>query len=133
MGLPSVVPLAAMLSKFLLALAVLFGVYWVTRARWRAARQRPGPELLPRSPLIPVATVRTLAYGLLITMVSGSLLWFYFDWEEGRKVVSVQVINTNTGAIVVYQARRADMQGRQFTTLDGRRVFLAEVERLVLE
>jgi len=74
-----------------------------------------------------------LAYGLLITMVSGSLLWFYFDWEEGRKVVSVQVINTNTGAIVVYQARRADMQGRQFTTLDGRRVFLAEVERLVLE
>ena len=122
-----------MLSKIFLALAVILGIYWVIRARLRAGGQTQGPQSPPRPPLIPLARVRALAYGLLVAMVSGSLLWLYWGWEEGRGVVSVQVINANTGSTIIYQARRMDVAGRHFITLDGRQVVLAEVERLVLE
>ncbi len=122
-----------MLSKIFLALAVILGIFWVIRARRRTDGQNQGYSSPPQDPLIPLARVRALAYGLLVAMISGSLLWLYWGWKEGRSVVSVQVINANTGAIVIYEARRADVAGRHFTTLDGRRVVLAEVERLVLE
>ncbi len=122
-----------MLSKILLTLAVILVLFGAIRARLRAGGRKQGPQSAPRPPLIPLARVRALAYGLLVAMVSGSMLLLYSGWKEGRQVVSVQVINANTGAVVTYQARRADVEGRQFTTLDGRRVLLAEVERLVLE
>ncbi|MGB8145827.1 MAG: hypothetical protein WCF05_11755 [Chromatiaceae bacterium] len=122
-----------MFSKIFLTLAVILGIYWVIRARLRGGGPTPGRQSPPQPPLIPLARVRALAYGLLVATVTGSLLWLYWDWEAGRGVVSVQVINANTGAIVIYQARRADVAGRHFTTLDGRQVVLAEVERLVLE
>ncbi len=122
-----------MLSKILLTLTVILVIYGVMRTRLRTEGRNQGPQSPPRPPLIPLVRVRALAYGLLVAMVSGSLLLLYSGWEEGREVVSVQVINTNTGAVVTYQARRSDIEGRQFTTLDGRRVMLAEVERLVLE
>lgn len=122
-----------MFSKIFLTLAVILGIYWVIRARLRGGGPTPGRQSPLQPPLIPLARVRALAYGLLVATVTGSLLWLYWDWEAGRGVVSVQVINANTGAIVIYQARRADVAGRHFTTLDGRQVVLAEVERLVLE
>ena len=122
-----------MFSKIFLTLAVILGIYWAIRTRRRGGGPSPGLQSPPQAPLITLARVRTLAYGLLVAMVSGSLLWLYWGWEAGREVVSVQVINANTGAIVIYQARRADVAGRHFTTLDGRRVVLAEVERLGLE
>jgi len=122
-----------MLSKILLTLSILLVIYGAVRARLRAGRARQGPRLTPRPPLISPARVKLLAYGLLVAMVSGSMLLLYIGWEDGREVVGVRVINANTGAMVLYQARRADVEGRQFTTLDGRRVLLAEVERLVIE
>ena len=122
-----------MFSKIFLTLAVILGIYWVIRTRLQGGGQATGSQSPPQPPLISRERVRASAYGLLVAMVSGSLLWLYWDWEAGRGVVSVQVINANTGAIVIYQARRADVAGRHFTTLDGRQVVLAEVERLVLE
>jgi hypothetical protein len=47
-------------------------------------------------------------------------------------VVSIQVINATTGQVTTYRARRDEIEGRQFETLDGRRVTLAAVERMVL-
>ena len=122
-----------MFSKIFLTLAVILGIYWVIRTRLQGGGQATGSQSPSQPPLISRERVRASAYGLLVAMVSGSLLWLYWDWKAGRGVVSVQVINANTGAIVIYQARRADVAGRHFTTLDGRQVVLAEVERLVLE
>mgnify|MGYP001818293783 CR=1 FL=1 len=123
-----------MLGKILLTLAVILGAYAVIRARFRSvdegARSQPSPA---PPPLIPAATVRAAAYGLVAVMVAGSLLWLYLDWEASREVVAVQVINANTGEVTEYRARRSDVEGRHFTTLDGRRVTLADVERMVLE
>jgi hypothetical protein len=123
-----------MLGKILLTLAVILGAYAVIRARFRSIDEgtRPQPPASP-VPLIPAGTVRAVAYGLVAVMVAGSLLWLYLDWQARREVVAVRVINANTGAVTEYRARRADVEGRHFTTLDGRRVTLADVERMVLQ
>ena len=121
----------AMFAKIVLTLAVILGAYLIIRARLRLARG-PLPSR-PRVPLIAPLYARMLAYGLLSAMVAGSLWWLYLDWEHNHQVVGVQVINVNSGTIARYEARRSAIEGRRFTTLDGRLVVLAEVERLVLE
>lgn len=123
----------AMFAKILLTVAVILGAYLVIRARMQDGRPSAEPAGPSRPPLLSRDIVRAVAYGLVAVMVAGSLLWLYLAWEEGREVVSVQIINAHTGAVTTYRARRADVHGRHFTTLDGRRVTLADVERLVLE
>lgn len=121
-----------MFLKILLTLTVILGAYGVIRARMRRIDE-PLPDSPARSPLIPPETVRIIAIGLVSIMVAGSLLWLYLDWQKSREIVAVQVINANTGSIASYRARRADVADRHFITLDGRRVTLAEVERMVRE
>lgn len=123
-----------MFGKLFLTVAAILGAYLLIRFRMQRGREmatappgRPGGSL-PRAP-----AARTIAYGLVTVLVAGSLLWLYLDWQEGRGVVTVQVINAATGDITRYQARRGAVDGRHFTTLDGRRVTLADVERMVLE
>lgn len=121
-----------MFGKILLTLAVLLGAWMVIRARMARGRN-PAPAPAPGSPLLPPAAVRMVAYGLVAVMVAGSLMWLYLDWESGRGLVTVRVINANSGEETIYQAHREDVAGRHFTTVDGRRVTLAEVERMILE
>ncbi len=120
-----------MLGKILLTLAVILGAWLVIRLRLQR-RKPPAPPRQTRR-LLPPALLQALAVGLVAVMVSGSLLWLYLDWESGRGLVNVRVINANTGEVTSFQARRQDIGERQFTTLDGRRVTLAEIERMVLD
>ncbi len=122
-----------MFGKLLLTLAVILGAYLVIRTRIQRGRAVAAASPPPaREPLIPAVALRAVAYGLVVAMVAGSLLWLYLDWEAGASVVTVQVINANTGDVTVYQARREQVEGRRFTTLDGRIVTLADVERMEL-
>lgn len=122
-----------MFGKLLLTLAVILGAYLVIRTRIQRGRAVAAASPPPvREPLIPAAALRAVAYGLVVAMVAGSLLWLYLDWEAGASVVTVQVINANTGDVTLYQARREHVEGRRFTTLDGRIVTLADVERMEL-
>ncbi len=122
-----------MFGKLLLTLAVILGAYLVIRTRIQRGRAVAAASPPPaREPLMPAAALRAVAYGLVVVMVAGSLLWLYLDWEAGASVVTVQVINANTGDVTLYQARREHVEGRRFTTLDGRIVTLADVERMEL-
>ena len=78
--------------------------------------------------------MKTLAWGLVLLLLAGSG-WFLFDqWFDGRRVVEVRVINSNTGTEAIFDARKGevDMRSGAFTTLSGRRVVLAAVERMEL-
>lgn len=123
-----------MLGKIFLTAVVIFGAYLVIRNRMRQnADGTAVPSSQPRVPLLPPGILRAVAYSLAVFMVAGSLLWLYLDYEAGREVVTVRVINANTGEVTTYQARRADVKGRRFTTLDGRPVTLADVDRMELK
>ena len=122
-----------MFGKILLTAAVILGAYVVIRARMQRGRESAAaPAVPPPEPLVPAGTLKAVAYGLVVAMVAGSLLWLYLDYEAGREVVWVRVINANTGDVTTYRARRADVEGRRFTTLDGRPITLADVDRMEL-
>jgi len=126
-----VLPYSPMFGKILLTLAVILGAYYVIRARTQHDR-KPATAPPLRPPLVPPGILKGIAYGLVVAMVAGSLLWLYLDYQSGRELVTVRVINANTGNVTTYQARRVDVQDRRFTTLDGRPVILADVDRMEL-
>jgi multisubunit Na+/H+ antiporter MnhB subunit len=122
-----------MFGKILLTAAVILGAYLVIRTRMQRSREAAAVPAAPaREPLVPAGTLKAVAYGLVVVMVAGSLLWLYLDYEAGREVVTVRIINANNGDVTTYMARRADVKGRRFTTLDGRPVTLSDVDRMEL-
>ncbi|MCB2262657.1 MAG: hypothetical protein LGR52_06930 [Candidatus Thiosymbion ectosymbiont of Robbea hypermnestra] len=122
-----------MFGKILLTIAVILGAYHVIRTRMRHDQESaPAPPARSSTPLVPPGLLKAIAYGLVVAMVAGSLLWLYLDYTAGREVVTVRIINATTGSVTTYEARRADVEGRRFTTLDGRPVTLADVDRMEL-
>lgn len=124
-----------MIGKLLLTLAVLLGAYGVLRVRWRANRIESGtvPGLdRPHGSDSSWQTMRLAASLLIAIMAVGSALYLAQGWFEDQEVVQVQVINANTGRITLYESRRGSVEGRQFQTLDGRTIRLADVERMII-
>lgn len=120
--------LSPMLAKLLLTVAVVAIAWVVLRARHRAAV----PGAAPAPDLLPAAVVRAVAAGLLALLLIGSAIYLYSGWQQGRQVVTVSVINPYTGAVQTYRSRRRDVEGRSFRTLDGQRIHIAEMERMVV-
>ncbi len=128
-----VLPYRLMFGKIFLTAVVILGAYLVIRTRVHRGREvAAAPHAPAREPLLPSGTLKVVAYGLVVVMTAGSLLWLYLDYEAGREVVTVRIINANTGDATTYMARRANVKGRQFTTLDGRPVTLSDVDRMEL-
>ena len=75
---------------------------------------------------------RVVSYIFILFMVVATGIFVYMEWRDHYRVVEVTVINTHTGNSVAYRARRGDVDGRVFETLDGRVVRLADIERLEL-
>ena len=76
--------------------------------------------------------MRLASYLFILFMVLAAGSFLYLEWRDQYRVVEITVINTNTGDEVAYRARRGDVDGRVFETLDGRVVRLADIERLEL-
>lgn len=121
-----------MFGKLLLTIAVILGAYLFIRVRMQRDRECPPPDQRDSEPLLSGPALRNFSYGLLAVMLLGSAIYLFLGWSSDRDLVRVQVINANTGAITDYQARRGDVKGRSFRTIDGRRVTLADVERMIL-
>lgn len=120
-----------MLFKLLVIAAVLTLAWIAIRNRLRGVL---GGDAAggARPPLVPPDALRVVAYGLLAVMLTGSGLWLWLDWRHDREVIEVAVVNPYSGDIQRYQARRGDVDGRSFRTLDGRRIHIAEMERMML-
>jgi hypothetical protein len=120
-----------MFWKLLLTAAVILGAYLVIRARMRAPRvaERAAPERLA---VLPRGFARTLSYALIGLSLGGTGFYLIRSWDGGREVLQVQVVNANTGVAIDYRARRRDIEGREFRTLEGQVIRLADVERMVL-
>jgi hypothetical protein len=121
-----------MFGKILITIVVLVMAWLVIRTRLQAAG-RAAPPPARGDPLIPAGVLRALAYGVVSVMIAGTALYLFQGWVTAREAITVRVINANTGEGVTYQARREDVAGRSFRTLDGRRITLADVERMELD
>jgi hypothetical protein len=120
-----------MLMKILLTVTVILAAILVLRRRvQRVAQVQP-----VRAAPLPAAKSRLpyfIAYTLLLVMLGGAGFFMYLQWQDSYQVVNVRVIDSRTGNVVHYQARRGDVEGRRFRALDGRDVTLADVERMEL-
>jgi hypothetical protein len=123
-----------MFLKLLLTLLVIAGALLTLRMRSQRRLNQYAPE--PRVLKAPGGGVRSnrmpqlLAAGAVLLMLIGAGLYLYHQWRDAYQIVSVHVIDTRSGQSSQYQAYKGDIEGRKFTTIDGRVVTLAEVERM---
>ena len=119
-----------MFTKLLLTLGVILIVVMVVRGQTqppKGAAAKPSPP--PPSKSKP-STTRITAWTLVGVFVTLTLAYSAWQWLGTREVVSVRVVNANTGTGIRYRAYRGDIGEHGFTTIDGRSISLAEIERL---
>jgi hypothetical protein len=119
-----------LLGKLLLTAAVIAGVMMYLRYRMlqSSAPARPEPRVIdagkPRSSIGWVASLVVVVFILAVG------IWLYRYWLERHEVLYVRVVDAGSGHSEQYRAYRSDVDDREFVTLDGLRVRLAETERL---
>jgi hypothetical protein len=124
-----------MLGKLLITTAVVLAVYLALRARGPDSQGDHAQESAARSgkpSLFNPGAIKLTAYALLATMLIGSAFYVVQSWQQRRQVVRVDVVNPYNGRVQSFEARRGDVDDRTFLTLDGRRIRIAETERLVI-
>ena len=122
-----------MLNKILITGLVIVIVFSVSRWRTRRAAV-PLVRAAPVETVKPLpAWVRPAAYLFAIAVVASSAYWYYSTWQDGQRVVIVRVINTGSGDVANYQARKGSIDGRTFETVDGFIVRVADAERIEVE
>ncbi|MCU7935673.1 MAG: antitermination protein NusG [Candidatus Thiodiazotropha sp. (ex Dulcina madagascariensis)] len=122
-----------MISKILLTLTVIAVAWLVIRNRQQrlpTPSSDAGPSGVSGKPN---SLIRWGGYALLVMMLLGSGMFLFLQWQDSYRVVTVRVIDTQSGRSVSYSARRADVGDRRFLTLDGREVNVANSERIELE
>jgi hypothetical protein len=120
------------ISKILLTLAVIGLAWMVIRNRQQsmgAGMENNPPQTMPKPPN---RAIKWVGYGLLGVMLLGSVLYFAWQIEQAYRLVTVRVVDAQSGRSVSYIARRSDVGTRRFTTQDGLEVLVADGERIEL-
>ncbi len=120
-----------MIFKILLPALVALVVYFLGRSHARQGTAVAGREksALP-APTRLSKTFQLIAASLVVSVISLAGWYIYSDWKNSQKTVQIRIVNTQTGKTAIYRARRHKIHGRIFETIDGRRITLADVERM---
>lgn len=113
-----------MITKILFTIAIIALVVFSTRYLGSSKVPAKRGRNDSRGPM------RLAAYAVIGMVIVASALWLILEWRSAHEILPVRVINSATGSVVEYEAYRTDIEARTFRTLDGRRVNLADVERL---
>lgn len=119
-----------MIGKILFTIAVILLVALIWRTRSPGHAQ---PRALPRVINPPAARrlpLRALAVAVVVLMLLASGFLLYDHWRDNTEVIFIRVVDSTTGRATEYRAQRGDIEDREFVTTDGRRIVLAETERL---
>lgn len=120
-----------MITKILFTIAIIAAVFYLSRYfgdRGNAGQRVSGAGAT--GPRRGGAAVRLAAYAAVALILAATALWLVLEWRTAHEILRVRVINSATGSSAEYEAYRSDVDDRSFRTVDGRRVNLAEVERL---
>ena len=113
---------------FTLAVILLVALIWRTRRPLDPGDRRP-PRLI-NPPPAQRSSLRALALAVVVLMVLASAFLLYDHWRDTSEVIFIRVVDASSGRATEYRAQRGDIQDREFVTTDGRRIVLAETERL---
>lgn len=120
-----------LLGKLLLTAAVIAGVVMYLRYRQQAPSGpvRPAPRVVNPEP-VRSSSIGWIASAVVVVIILVSGVWLYRGWLERNEVLYLRVVDAGTGHAQQYRAYRGDIDDREFVTVDGTRVRLAETERL---
>lgn len=119
-----------MISKILITLGVIVACMWFLSAR--AAK----PELRTiRNPADERRrkVLRNAAFAFMAVMIVAAGIMIYLELDSRNAVVTVRVINTQSGEVKSYRAEKSAIRGDGFTTVDGVQVFVAGIERIEID
>ena len=121
-----------MLTKIIVTLAVIIGCLWFASSRRNQALQtvqkKPDRKEIERRQLL---TRSAFAFMLLMVLAAGVIV--FYELQDDYEIVTVHVINSETNTRMSYQAQRQDIDGSRFNTVEGRTVYVADVERIEVE
>lgn len=121
-----------MLTKILVTLLVTVGCLWFASSK----REQKSPPLLvvaSKKDQQRNSMLRRGTYMFMFIMLLAASVMIYIELSDNYTTVTVHVINTQTGTRSSYQARREDIQASSFTTVEGRKVYVAGIERIEVE
>ncbi len=118
-----------MVTKILFTLAVITGCLWYASAK-RRGRSQPTLVIASKKDLRKREILRRSAYLFMGVMVLAAIAAIYLQVSDNNTILTVNVINSETGSRVVYQARRQDIKSSSFTTLEGSTIYVANIERI---
>lgn len=120
-----------MITKILFTLLIIVGAVIFLRMK-NAQNEQTSParkaEISENTKMF-----RQGAYLFMIFMVISAMVVVYFKIGDNYETVNVHVVNIQTGERVTYQAQQQDIKSKQFTTLQGRTVYVADMERVEIE
>ncbi len=115
-----------MLLKLFYAALIIGGILLVARSRLaQRGAPRQARDEAPRG-----VNPRWVAYGITAVIVVTSVGITAHQWLSAGEMVSVRVVNGNTGQTTVYSAYAHEVEERSFRTADGTLVQLADMERM---
>lgn len=121
-----------MLTKIIVTMAVIVGCLWYASSKRNQELQtievKPGKKEIERKLLL---TRGAFTFMFLMIIAAGVIV--FYELQDDYETVTVHVINAETNARTSYQAQRQDVNEVSFTTLEGRTVFVADVERIEVE
>ena len=121
-----------MLTKIILTLSVIVGCFWFVSSK-RAQNRQPLLVVASKKEQQRKAILQRGVYLFMFIMVISAAAMIYLEVSDRYTTVTVHVINTQTGVKNSYQARREDVNASSFTTVEGRKVFVAGIERIEVE
>ena len=121
-----------MLTKIILTLLVIVGCFWYVSSK-RTQNRQPLLVVASKNEQQRKAILQRGVYLFMFIMVIAAAAMIYLEVSDRYTTVTVHVINTQTGLINSYQARREDINASSFTTVEGRKVYVAGIERIEVE
>jgi len=118
-----------MISKILITLAVIMICMWMLSSRAKPElRKIPNPAVERNKKIM-----RNGAIAFMVVMAIAAGVMIYLEVDQRSAIVTVRVINTQSGAQKSYRVMKSDIHSDGFTTLDGVEVFVAGIERIEIE
>ena len=121
-----------MLTKLLVTLLVIVGCLWFASSK-RGQNSPPLLVVASKKDQQRKAMLRRGTYMFMFIMLLAASVMIYIELSDSYTTVTVHVINAQTGTKSSYQARREDIQASSFTTVEGRKVYVAGIERIEVE
>ena len=121
-----------MLTKIIVTLSVIVACLWFVSAK-REQQRAPLRVVISNKDLQRKKLLRRFAYAFMGLMLCVAGVMLYLDILDEHTLVTVHLVNAQTGERSSFKAKRQDIESGSFTTIDGRKIFVSSVERIEVE